>query len=169
MSSMEYLRVVNQYKLGEIRHGPVAQERPCHRLAFESPLIMTSCMSSTDGVRSSLGVLWRLGRDGFQSALHARTCVSVGIAAPIGDRKCLEATLPLSGPGNGLATTQLCPADGEERQLHGRAQAREFSGSKLTKRRGLRIFVGQDAVSLLYSNRRSVTAGAQCKREKEPP
>src|SRR5260221_10479342 len=96
-------------------------------------------------------------------------CVSVGIAAPIGDRKCLEPTLPLSGPGNGLATTPLCPADGEERQLHGRAQAREFGGGKLTKRWGLRIVVGQDAVSLLYSNRRSVTAGAWCKREKEPP
>ncbi len=168
MSSIEYLRVVNHYNIGDgMDRSP--KRDPVIGLRSNRHFIMTSCMSSTDGVRSSLGVLWRLGRDGFQSALRARTCVSVGIAAPIGDRKCLEATLPLSSPGNGLATTQLCPADGEERQLHGRAQAREFSGSKLTKRRGLRIVVGQDAVSLLYSNRRSVTAGAQCKREKEPP
>ena len=90
----------------------------------------------------------------------------------IGDKKCLDVTvlpLPLISPGNGLAATQLRPANGEERQLHGRAQAREFGRSKLTKRWGLRLVVGHDAVSMLYSNRRSVTARALCKREKEPP
>jgi hypothetical protein len=75
----------------------------------------------------------------------------------------------LTGRGNGLATTQLRTANDEERQLHRRAQAREFRRSKLTKRYGLKIVVAHDAVSLLHSNRRSLAARLRMEEKKEPP
>ena len=126
-------------------------------------------MSSTDGVGSSPGRPVALRSQRLPKRSTSENLCVVGIAAPSGKRKCLEAALRLNSRSNGLATTQLRPANREDRQLHGRAQAREFGGSKLTKRWGLRLVVGHDAVSMLYSNRRSVTARALCKREKEPP
>ena len=89
----------------------------------------------------------------------------VGIAAPIGDKQCLEVAMPpfpFSDRSNCLAATQLSPENGKERQLHRRAQAREFGGSKSTKRYGPGIVVTHDAVSWLDSNRRSAAAGAPC-------
>jgi len=75
-------------------------------------------------------------------------------AAPIADKSCLKVTLPrllISGRSNCLATTQLRPADDEERQLHRRTQAREIGGTQLTKLCVLRIVIPHGAVSLLYS------------------
>lgn len=98
--------------------------------------------------------------------------VIVGIAAPIGDKKCLELALPplpFTGRCSCLAATQLRPANDEERQLHRRTHARESGGSKLTKRYALRIIVPHNAVSSLCSTWRRVTARASCEKEKEPP
>ena len=103
-----------------------------------------------------LSVLWGLVATVSKVLYVREPLCRVGIAAPIGDGKCLELArlpFPLIARGNGLATTQLRPANGEVRQLHRRAQAREFCGSKLTKRYGLRIAVAHDVVSMLYSNR----------------
>jgi hypothetical protein len=75
-------------------------------------------------------------------------------ATPIADESCLEVSLPcllITGRGNCLATTQLRPADDEERQLHRRTQAREIGGTQLTKLCALRIVIPHEAVSLLYS------------------
>ena len=103
-----------------------------------------------------LGVLWGLVATASKALYVREPLRRVGIAAPIRDRKYLELArlpLPLLARGNGLATTQLRPANGEMRQLHRRAQAREFGGSKLTKRYRLRIAVAHDVVSVLFFNR----------------
>jgi len=75
--------------------------------------------------------------------------VVVGPTAPIGGSKCLGFAippLPFGGRSNCLAAAQLRPANGEERQLHGRTQAREFGVGDLSKPDALRIAVAQDPI-----------------------
>jgi len=120
----------------------------CVRIASS---VMASCMSKTDGLESSPGrpaaLRWH------PSAFMRQASAFVGSAAAITDKSSLDVNLPLlliTRRGNCLATTQLSPADDEQRQLHRRTQAREIGGTKLTKLRALSIVIPHDAVSLLY-------------------
>ena len=54
--------------------------------------------------------------------------------------------LPFSGRNSCLAAAQLRLTNGEEHQLHGRAQAREFGSGKLTKLYGPGTVVTQDGL-----------------------
>ncbi len=174
MSSIDYLRVVHHWNIGEILQLRTPESisilsnltartgRPRETLAIGLPSgrhFVASCESRIDGAGSSLGRSVALGYNGFPSVLRARSFVWSSI--------CLEVAkppLPFSGRGNSLATTQLCPANGEQRQLHGRTQAREFSGSKLSKRHGLEIILAHDAMSSLCPNWRGVFAGPRAKK-----
>jgi hypothetical protein len=127
-------------------------------------------MSNTDGLESSPGRPVALRQ--HPSAFHATASAIVRGAAPIADESCLEISLPrllISGRSNCLTTTQLRPADDEERQLHRRTQAREIGGTQLTKLCALRIVILHEAVSLLYPTKRRVPPGLRAKKKKDPP
>ena len=77
--------------------------------------------------------------------------------------------LPLGDRKTRLAAAQLRPANGEKRQLHGRAQARELGARKPKLHAFGIVVVTQDVMSPLYSKLATTIGTSSCRKRKELP
>ena len=148
----------------------VARERPlplpCVGWPFRHDILSEQVDGGGSSPGRSLALQWepsalRVRAVGNSSAsqVHSAITTCLTFAAP---------SVPFGSCGDGLATTQLRPANDEKRHFHGWAQAREFGRRNLTKRHRLGIVVGHDAVSLFCSSRYSLTRQPRAKVKRSP-